>query len=72
VTQLALPTALQGASQLGQRHVGMLITLAISDLRQLEPSEAEAFISNLTVLLAHLRDAPPGRRERDPAGGSGQ
>lgn len=123
-----IPAALHGASQLGQRHVGMLITLAISGplsvselaertemtvahaslvvgelakaglverehdvrdrrriivslsetarpaiaemrqrnaepvisfLRQLEPSQAEAFISNLTLLVSHLRDAPP-------------
>jgi DNA-binding MarR family transcriptional regulator len=123
-----IPAVLQGASQLGQRHVGMLITLAmsgplsvselagrtemtvahaslvvgelakaglverehderdrrriivslsetarpavaemrrhnaepvISFLRQLEQSHAERFISDLTLLLAHLRDAPP-------------
>jgi DNA-binding MarR family transcriptional regulator len=125
-----IPAALHGAGQLGQRHVGMLITLAISGplsvselaertemtvahaslvvgelakaglverehderdrrriivslsetarpavaemrrrnaepvisfLRQLEQGQAEAFISNLTLLLAHLRDAPPRR-----------
>lgn len=126
-----IPAVLQGAGQLGQRHVGMLVTLAISGplsvselaertemtvahaslvvgelaraglvdrdhderdrrriivslsdtarpaiaemrqrnaepvisfLRQLDDSQAEAFISNLTLLLAHLRDAPPRRR----------
>ncbi|MGH3190027.1 MAG: MarR family transcriptional regulator [Streptosporangiaceae bacterium] len=131
-----IPAGLQGASQLGQRHVGMLITLAISGplsvsglaertemtiahaslvvgelakaglverdhderdrrriivslsqtarpavaemrrhnagpvisfLRQLEESQAEAFITNLTLLLSHLRDAPPRRREQHPA-----
>lgn len=125
-----LPAVLQGAGQLGQRHVGMLIMLAISGpltvselaqraemtvahaslvvgelaraglverdhdprdrrriivslsetarpavaemrrrnaepvtgfLRQLEESQAEAFISGLTLLLAHLRDDRAGR-----------
>ena len=122
-----IPAVLQGAGQLGQRHVGMLITLAMSGplsvselagrtemtvahaslvvgelakaglverdhderdrrriivslsetakaavaemrqrnaepvigfLRQLEENQAEAFISNLTLLLAHLRNEP--------------
>lgn len=132
-----IPAALHDAGQLGQRHVGMLITLAISGplsvselaertqmtvahaslvvgelaraglvnrdhderdrrriivslsdrsrpavaemrernsepvvsfLRQLDDSQAEAFINNVTLLLAHLRDAPPHRRGRHPAG----
>jgi DNA-binding MarR family transcriptional regulator len=123
-----VPAVLQGASQLGQRHVGMLITLAMSGplgvselarrtemtvahaslvvgelakaglverehderdrrriivslsetarpavaemrrrnaepvigfLGQLEEDEAEAFISHLTLLLAHLRGELP-------------
>ena len=123
-----VPAVLQGAGQLGQRHVGMLITLAMSGplgvselagrtemtvahaslvvgelakaglverdhderdrrrimvslseaarpavaemrarnaepvigfLRQLDEDEAEAFISNLTLLLAHMRGALP-------------
>jgi len=122
-----IPAVLRDAGQLGQRHVGMLIMLAISGplsvsdlaqrtemtvahaslvvgelaraglierdhdqadrrriivslsdaakpavaemrhrsaepviafLRQLEESQAEAFISNLALLLAHLRDQP--------------
>jgi DNA-binding MarR family transcriptional regulator len=123
-----IPAVLQGASQLGQRHIGVLITLAMSGplsvselaartemtvahaslvvgelakaglvardhderdrrrilvslsetarpavaemrrhnaepvigfLRQLEGDQADAFISNLTLLLAHLRNEPP-------------
>jgi DNA-binding MarR family transcriptional regulator len=124
-----IPAVLRDAGQLGQRHVGMLITLAIngpmsvselarrtqmtvahaslvvgelaraglvdrdhdpqdrrriivslsdtarpavaemrirnakpviSFLSQLDESQAEAFIGNLTLLLAHLRDELPG------------
>ena len=124
-----IPAVLRDAGQLGQRHVGMLITLAIngpmsvselaqltqmtvahaslvvgelaraglvdrdhdpadrrriivslsdtarpavaemrsrnarpviSFLSQLDESQAEAFISNLELLLTHLRDEPPG------------
>jgi DNA-binding MarR family transcriptional regulator len=124
-----IPAVLRDAGQLGQRHVGMLITLAIngpmsvselagrtpmtvahtslvvgelaraglvdrdhdpadrrriivslsetarpavaemrirnakpviSFLNQLDESQAEAFISNLSLLLAHLRDELPG------------
>lgn len=124
-----IPAVLRDAGQLGQRHVGMLITLAISGpmnvselarrtqmtvahaslvvgelakaglvdrdhdpadrrriivslsdrarpavdemrirnakpvmsfLSQLDESQAEAFISNLTLLLTHLRDELPG------------
>jgi DNA-binding MarR family transcriptional regulator len=124
-----IPAALRDAGQLGQRHVGMLVTLAIggpmsvsglarqtqmtvahaslvvgelakaglverdhdpqdrrriivslsdtartavaemrvrnaepviSFLSQLDEGQAEAFISNLALLLAHLRDEPPG------------
>jgi DNA-binding MarR family transcriptional regulator len=124
-----IPAVLRDAGQLGQRHVGMLITLAIngpmsvselarrtqmtvahaslvagelaraglvdrdhdpadrrriivslsdtarpavaemrtrnakpviSFLSQLDESQAEAFISNLSLLLAHLRDELPG------------
>jgi DNA-binding MarR family transcriptional regulator len=124
-----IPAVLRDAGQLGQRHVGMLITLAISGpmnvselarrtqltvahaslvvgelakaglvdrdhdpadrrriivslsdtarpavdemrirnakpvisfLSQLDEGQAEAFISNLTLLLTHLRDEQPG------------
>jgi DNA-binding MarR family transcriptional regulator len=39
----------------------------MSFLRELEPDEAEAFISNLGLLLAHLQAEPPARP--DPAPG---
>jgi DNA-binding MarR family transcriptional regulator len=48
-------TAKPAVAEMRSRYAGPVLSF----LRELDEDQAEAFISNLALLLAHLRDEPP-------------